>query len=74
MAGRSKEELREHFEALAALRPDVEVNVLHGILSMPVDDVLSRTTKVRLIMRFVELKGLDKTMFAAIEHKEEGHR
>lgn len=39
MAGRSKEELREHFEALAELRPDVEVNVLHAILSMPDDDV-----------------------------------
>jgi hypothetical protein len=74
MAGRSKEELREHFEALAALRPDVEVNVLHCILSMPGDDVLSRTTKVRLVMRFVELKGLDRTMFAAVEHEEEGHK
>jgi Relaxase/Mobilisation nuclease domain len=73
MAGRSKEELREHFEALAALRPDVEVNVLHGILSMPEEDELSRETKVRIVLRFVELKGLDRTMFAAIEHKEEGH-
>lgn len=74
MAGRSKEELREHFEALAALRPDVEVNVLHGILSMPEEDALSRETKVRIVLRFAELKGLDRTMFAAIEHEEEGHR
>src|SRR5438045_2886399 len=44
MAGRSKEELLEHFEALAALRPDVEVNVLHGIISMPEEDVLARAT------------------------------
>lgn len=74
MAGRRKEELREHFEALAALRPDVEVNVLHVILSMPEEDVLSHEAKVRLVMRFAELKELDKTMFAAIEHEEEGHR
>lgn len=73
MSGRSKEELREHFEALAALRPDVEVNVLHGILSMPKEDVLSRATKVRLVLRFAELKGLDRTMFAAIEHDEHKH-
>lgn len=71
MARRSKEELREHFGSLAALRPDVEVNVLHGILSMPEEDVLSPATKVRIVLRFVELKGLDRTMFAAIEHKEE---
>jgi hypothetical protein len=71
MAGRSKEELRRHFEALAALRPDVEVNVLHGILSLPKEDVLSSATKAQIVLRFAELKGLDKTMFAAIEHKEE---
>jgi hypothetical protein len=74
MAGRSKEDLREHFEALAALRPDVEVNVLHGILSMPEEDVLSRETKIRIVLRCAKLKGLDRTMFAAIEHEEEGHR
>lgn len=74
MAGRSKEELREHFEALAALRPDVQVNVLHGILSMPEEDVLSLTKKARIVLRFVELKGLDWTMYAAIEHEEEGHK
>lgn len=74
MAGRSKEELLEHFETLAALRPDVEVNVLHGILSMPEEDVLSREAKARIVMRFVELKGLDRTMYAAVEHKEEGHK
>jgi Relaxase/Mobilisation nuclease domain len=73
MAGRSKEELREHFETLAALRPDVEVNVLHGILSMPEGDVLSPATKVRIVLRFAELKGLDRTMFAAIEHNEHKH-
>lgn len=73
MAGRSKEELREHFEALAALRPDVEVNVLHGILSMPKEDVLPPTTKARIVLRFAELKGLDRTMFAAIEHNEHKH-
>lgn len=73
MAGRSKEELREHFETLAALRPDVEVNVLHGILSMPEDDVLSPATKVRIVLRFAELKGLDRTMFAALEHNEHEH-
>jgi hypothetical protein len=71
MSGRSKEELREHFEALAALRPDVEVNVLHGILSMPEEDVLSPATKVQIVLRFAELKGLDRTMYAAVEHKEE---
>jgi Relaxase/Mobilisation nuclease domain len=74
MAGRSKEELLEHFEALAALRPDVEVNVLHGIISMPEEDVLARATKARIVMRFVELKGLDRTMYAAVEHREEGHK
>jgi Relaxase/Mobilisation nuclease domain len=74
MAGHSKEELLEHFEALAALRPDVEVNVLHGIISMPEEDVLARATKARIVMRFVELKGLDRTMYAAVEHKEEGHK
>lgn len=74
MSGRSKEELLEHFEALAALRPDVEVNVLHCILSLPEEDVLSPDTKVRLVQRFVRLKGLDQTMFAAVEHKEDGHR
>ena len=73
MAGRSKEELREHFETLAALRPDVEVNVLHGILSMSEDDVLSPATKVRIVLRFAELKGLGRTMFAAIEHNEHKH-
>ena len=73
MAGRSKEDLREHFETLAALRPDVEVNVLHGILSMPEEDVLSPATKVRIVLRFAELKGLDRTMFAAIEHNEHEH-
>jgi hypothetical protein len=73
VAGRSKEELREHFETLAALRPDVEVNVLHGILSMPEEDVLSPATKVRIVLRFVELKGLNRTMFAAIEHNEHKH-
>ncbi|HKS26723.1 MAG TPA: relaxase/mobilization nuclease domain-containing protein [Pyrinomonadaceae bacterium] len=74
MAGHSKEELLEHCEALSSLRPDVEVNVLHIIISMPEEDMLSRNTKARIIMRLVELKGLDKTMYAAIEHDEEGHR
>ena len=73
MAGRSKEELREHFEALAALRPDVEVNVLHAILSMPEDDALSRAKKMQLILRFVRLEGLDRTMYAAVEHEEHKH-
>ena len=74
MSGRNKEDLREHLEALAALRPDVEVNVLHCILSLPEEDVLSPDTKARLVLRFVRLKGLDRTMFAAVEHEEEGHR
>ncbi len=74
MSGRSKEELLKHFESLAALRPDVEVNVLHCIISMPEEDVLSRETKARIIMRFARLYGLDKTMYAAVEHKEEGHQ
>jgi hypothetical protein len=73
MSGRSKEELREHFEALAALRPEVEVNVLHAILSMPEEDVLSREAKARIVMRFAELKGLDRTMYAAVEHEEHSH-
>src|SRR5205085_7624672 len=41
---------------------------------MPEDDVLSRETKVRIVLRFAELKGLDRTMYAAVEHKEEGHK
>lgn len=73
MGGNCKEELLEHFESLAALRPDVEVNVLHAILSIPEDDVLSRAKKVRLVLRFAELKGLDRTMYAAVEHEEHGH-
>lgn len=74
MAGRSKEELFEHLEILAALRPDVEVNVLHIIISMPEEDKLSQNTKVRITLRFVKLKGLDQTMYAAIEHNEDGHK
>lgn len=74
MAGRTKEELREHFEALAALRPDVEVNVLHAILGLPEDDALSRATEMRLVRRFAKLAGLDRSMYAAVKHQEEGHR
>lgn len=74
MAGHTKDELREHLEALAALRPDVEVNVLHAILGLPEDDALSRATEVRLVQRFAELAGLDRSMYAAVKHQEEEHR
>ncbi len=73
MAGRNKRELLEEFETLAALRPDVEVNVLHAIISLPEEDHVSRDTKARIIIRFAELKGLDKTMYAAVGHDEHQH-
>jgi hypothetical protein len=73
MAGRTEEELREEFEILAGLRPDVEVNVLHIIISMPPEDHVSPEMQARIVFRFAALYKLDETMYAAIGHDEHQH-
>lgn len=73
MTGRSIRELLEEFRALASLRPDVQVNTRHFILSTPEEDRVTSDTQALIAERFASLMGLDRRMWAAFRHKDHAH-
>jgi hypothetical protein len=68
MLGQNASELAKEFNAVAAVRADVEMTVRHISLSFAPNDVVGDKDKVKIVDRVMKAMGYENCQFIAIAH------